>query len=177
MIAYHDREWGAPTTDDRELFELLVLEGAQAGLSWRTILHRREGYRRAFAGLDPAVVATMGPDRQAELLTDPGIIRNRAKVASAVRNAEAFLELAGEAGSFSAWLWAAVDSRPVVGGWTEPGQVPATTPLAERLSAELRRRGFSFVGPTIVYSFLQSAGVVMDHLTGCFRYQELLPRR
>ena len=173
MVGYHDHEWGAPTTDDRALFELLILEGAQAGLSWRTVLHRREGYRRAFAGFDPRVVAAMGPDDQATLLADPGIIRNRAKVASAVRNAAAFVDLAAEAGSFADWLWGAVDGEPVIGRWTAAVEIPVTTPLAGRLSADLRRRGFNFVGPTIVYSLLQSAGVVMDHLTGCFRYREL----
>ncbi len=176
MVAYHDTEWGAPTTGDRELFELLTLEGAQAGLSWRTVLHRREGYRRAFAGFDPHIVAPMGTDDASALLADPGIVRNRAKVASAMTNAAAVLEVASKIGSFGAYLWAAVDGQPVVGGWKTPGEVPVTTPLAQRLSTDLRRRGFSFVGPTIVYSLLQSAGLVMDHLTGCFRYDELRDR-
>jgi DNA-3-methyladenine glycosylase I len=177
MVAYHDSEWGAPTTDDRELLELLVLEGAQAGLSWRTVLHRRDGYRRAFAGFDPQHVAAMGPDETAALLSDPGIVRNRAKVASAVRNAGALLDVAATFGSFGAYLWSAVDGTPVVGGWSDAGEVPVTTPLADSLSKDLRRRGFNFVGPTIVYSLLQAAGLVMDHLTGCFRYPELLPPR
>jgi DNA-3-methyladenine glycosylase I len=175
MVEYHDTEWGAPTTDDRELLELLVLEGAQAGLSWRTVLHRREGYRRAFAHFDPQTVAAMGPDETAALLTDPGIVRNRAKVASAVRNAGALLEVADQCGSFATYLWAAVDGRPVIGGWDGARNVPVTTPTAVRLSTDLKRRGFNFVGPTIVYSLMQAAGLVMDHLTGCFRYSELLP--
>lgn len=173
MRAYHDTEWGAPTHDDRELFELLVLEGAQAGLSWRTILERRDGYRRAFQGFAPEVVARYGPDDEARLLADPGIIRNRAKVRSAVTNARAWLDLVAEAGTFDAYLWGWVDGSPVRNRWEEPGQVPATSPVTDALSRDLKRRGFGFVGPTIMYAYAQSTGVVMDHLTSCYRCAEL----
>jgi DNA-3-methyladenine glycosylase I len=173
MTRYHDTEWGVPTHDDRELFELLVLEGAQAGLSWRTVLERREGYRRAFAGWEPERVAALGDDDMAALLADPGIIRNRAKVRSAVHNAAAFVEVVAEAGTFDRYLWSFVDGRPVLNRWTEPGQVPATTELGATLSRDLRRRGFTFVGPTIMYAYAQSAGLVMDHLTSCHRFGEL----
>lgn len=173
MVGYHDTEWGVPTRDDRGLFELLILEGAQAGLSWRSVLTRRDGYRSAFAGFDPVAVASITPDGQAALLRDAGIIRNRAKIASAVSNARALLEVAAEHGTFSAYLWDRVDGTAIVNHWSEAAQVPVTTPLAETLSKDLRRRGFSFVGPTIVYSYLQAAGVVMDHLTCCFRHAEL----
>lgn len=173
MRDYHDTEWGVPTRDDRDLFELLILEGAQAGLSWSTVLQRREGYRRVFAGLDPVRVAAMGPDEQAAALLDPGIIRNRAKVTATVGNATAWLELAAEHGSFSEWLWAHVDGRPVVNRWARPDQVPTESPLSIAISTALRRRGFRFVGPTIIYAYLQATGVVMDHLTGCYRHQQL----
>ncbi|MGH8918804.1 MAG: DNA-3-methyladenine glycosylase I [Actinomycetes bacterium] len=173
MVDYHDTEWGAPTRDDRQLFELLILEGAQAGLSWRTVLERRDGYRLAFAGFDPQRVAALTADDQQALLADPGIIRNRAKVASAVTNAAAFLHVAAEFGSFSSYLWSWVDDRPVVNRWTSAAEVPATTDLSQTLSRDLRRRGFRFVGPTIVYAYLQSAVLVMDHLTTCFRWPEL----
>ncbi|MDQ2725744.1 MAG: DNA-3-methyladenine glycosylase I [Actinomycetota bacterium] len=173
MVLYHDTEWGVPTHDDRELFELLVLEGAQAGLSWRTILERRDGYRRAFAGFEPRHVAALGDDDVEVLLTDPGIIRNRAKVRSAIRNAAAFVEVVAEAGTFDRYLWSFVDDRPVFNHWTEPGQVPAITELGEALSKDLHKRGFTFVGPTIMYAYAQSAGLVMDHLTTCHRFGEL----
>lgn len=170
MVAYHDEEWGVPTRDDRALFEFLILEGAQAGLSWRSVLVRRDGYRRVFAGFDPTRVAAMAPG---DLLADPGIIRNRAKVASAVTNASAFMAVAEEHGSFAEFLWDRVDGSPVVNHWEDLGQVPVSTPLAADLSADLRRKGFSFVGPTIIYAYLQATGVVMDHLTGCFRHAQL----
>ncbi len=173
LDAYHDTEWGVPTSDDRELFELLILEGAQAGLSWRTIFDRRDGYRRAFFGFDPVRVASMGPDDQGRLLEDPGIVRNRAKVAAAVGNAAAFVAIQEERGSFADWLWSWVDGRPVVGGWAKLDEVPASTSLSEAISKDLRRRGFRFVGPTIIYAYLQATGVVMDHLVGCFRYADL----
>ena len=173
MVAYHDTEWGVPVRDDRRLFELLTLEGAQAGLSWRSVLVRRDGYRRAFADWDPAAVARLDTDAQAGLVADPGIIRNRAKVASAVTNAAAFLRVADEYGSFAAYLWERVEGRPILNAWESGGDVPVTTPLAEALSRDLRRRGFSFVGPTIVYAYLQATGVVMDHLTSCFRHGDL----
>jgi DNA-3-methyladenine glycosylase I len=169
MTAYHDEEWGVPTHDDRMLFELLTLEGAQAGLSWRTVLGRRDGYRRAFADFDPVAVAAMTEANQAALLADPGIIRNRAKIASTVTNAQSFLAVQAEAGSFDQWLWAWVDGTPVVNRWKRMEEVPASTPLSEGLSRELRRRGFRFVGPTICYAYLQACGVVNDHLAGCPR--------
>lgn len=172
-VRYHDEEWGAPLHDDRALFELLILEGAQAGLSWLTVLKRREGYRTAYQGFDPARIAAYGPDDQARLLADAGIIRNKAKVAASVKNAQAFLAVQEAFGSFDAYLWRFVDGKPVLGGWDDIKQVPAVTPLAETLSRDLKKRGFGFVGPTIVYAFLQAAGLVNDHLRGCFRFREL----
>lgn len=176
-VAYHDTEWGTPLHDDRALFELLLLEGAQAGLSWRTILHRREGYRAAYAGFDPETVAAFGPDRLAALATDSRIVRNRAKIAASVANAQAFLAVREAFGSFDAYLWRFVDGRPVVGHYTAIEQVPAATPLSETVSRDLKQRGFGFVGPTIVYAFLQAAGLVNDHLKGCFRFRELAGAR
>lgn len=166
-LAYHDREWGVPVRDDRVLFELLLLEGAQAGLSWITVLRKREGYRRAFAGFDPAAVARFTEARQRRLLADPGIVRNRLKVAGAVKNARAFLAVQDECGSFADYLWAWVDGRPVVGRFRAMGDVPARTELSDRIARDLKRRGFSFVGSTIVYAYLQAVGVVNDHLLGC----------
>jgi len=166
-IAYHDEEWGVPSHDDRHLFEMLVLEGAQAGLSWITVLRKREAYRRAFAGFDPAAVAAFGPERCAELLQDPGIVRNRLKVAAAVGNARAFLALQEAFGSFDAYLWRG--AAPVVNRWTAQSEIPAVTPAAQALSDDLRRRGFKFVGPTIVYAFMQAVGMVDDHVLGCWK--------
>lgn len=171
--AYHDREWGVPLRDDRRLFEMLVLEGAQAGLSWLTILKRREGYRRAFAGFDPQAVAGFGEADAARLLADPGIIRNRLKIASAIANARAFLRVQEEFGSFAAWLWAFVDNTPIVNQFATLAEVPAQTPLSARISKDLKQRGFTFVGPTAIYAFMQSVGLVNDHLTSCFRHAEL----
>jgi DNA-3-methyladenine glycosylase I len=168
-VAYHDGEWGVPSHDDRHLFEMLVLEGAQAGLSWITVLRKREGYRKAFAGFDPVRVARFGPRDVERLLGDPGIVRNRLKVESAIGNAKVFLALQEEAGSFAAWLWAFVDGKPVASAFREMREVPAKTPLAERISKELLKRGFRFVGPTIVYAYLQAVGVVNDHLASCPR--------
>ena len=170
-MAYHDAEWGVPVFDDRKLFEFLVLEGAQAGLSWITILKRRKGYRRAFRGFDPEAVARFGKRDVARLLGDPGIIRNRLKVLSAVSNAAAFLEVREAFGSFSRYQWGFVDGRPL-----QPRRVrklPARTPLSDRFSADLKRRGFSFVGSTIVYAHMQAVGMVNDHVRGCFRQREL----
>jgi DNA-3-methyladenine glycosylase I len=172
-VRYHDEEWGVPVHDDRTLFEFLVLEGAQAGLSWRTILHRREHYRRAFADFDPAQVARFDRHGIEALLRDPGIVRNRAKVESAVGNARAFLELQEEFGSFAAFQWRFVDGRPIVNRWQTIQQVPATTKISEAYSKELRQRGFRFVGPTIVYAHMQAVGMVNDHLIGCFRHAQL----
>lgn len=159
--------------DDRRHFEYLTLEAAQAGLSWLTVLKRREGYRRAFAGFDPARVARFGRRRIEALLGDPGIVRNRAKVESTVTNAAAFLAVQEEHGAFDRYLWEFVDGTPVVNRWQSADRIPATTPLSETVSADLRRRGFRFVGPTVVYAHLQAAGLVIDHLTTCFRYEEL----
>jgi DNA-3-methyladenine glycosylase I len=170
---YHDTEWGVPVHEDNRHFEFLVLEGAQAGLSWLTILKRREGYRKAFAGFDPAKVARFTPARIEKLLTDTGIIRNRAKVTSAVGNAKMFLEVQASEGSFDDYLWSFTDGKTVVNRRREVGQIPATTELSEKVSADLRARGFRFVGPTVVYSHLQAAGLVNDHLTTCFRYDEV----
>ncbi|MGH2455537.1 MAG: DNA-3-methyladenine glycosylase I [Candidatus Limnocylindria bacterium] len=169
-LAYHDHEWGVPIRDDRTLFELLVLEGAQAGLAWITILRKREGYRRAFDGFVPERMAAYGEARVARLLADPGIVRNRAKVASAIGNARAYLRLADGGVSFTALLWSFVDGRPVQNRWREQEEVPAETDASRALSRDLRRRGFSFVGPTILYAFMQSAGMVNDHLVACHRH-------
>ena len=166
-VDYHDCEWGVPAHDDRHLFELLILEGAQAGLSWITVLRKREAYRRAFAGFDPAAVAAFGPERVAALLQDPGIVRNRLKVAAAVTNAGAFLAVQREFGSFDAYLWR--DRAPRVNRWENQGEIPAVTPEAQALSRDLVRRGFKFVGPTIMYAFMQAAGVVDDHVLGCWK--------
>jgi len=173
-VRYHDEEWGAPLHDDRALFELLTLEGAQAGLSWLTVLKRREGYRIAYEGFEPARVAAYDAARMAELVADARIIRNRAKVAASVKNAQAFLAVQDAFGTFDAYLWRFVAGAPVVGGWEDIRQVPAVTKLAETISRDLKARGFSFVGPTIVYAFLQAAGLVNDHLRGCFRFRELV---
>lgn len=169
-IAYHDREWGVPLHEDRALFEFLVLEGAQAGLSWLTILRKRENYRRAFDGFDPAAVARFDEARVAALLDDPGIIRNRLKINAAVGNARAFLKVQDEFGSFAAYMWAFVGGRPIVNRWESLRQVPAQTAESRALSQDLKRRGFSFVGPTIMYAHMQAVGMVNDHLVGCFRH-------
>lgn len=169
-LAYHDEEWGVPTHDDRRLFEFLLLEGAQAGLSWATVLHRREGYRRAFADFDPVAVARFDEAHCARLLTDPGIIRNRLKVASAVSNARAFLEVQSAFGSFDAYLWRFVDGQPIDGRRASMADVPASTALSDTLSRDLRKRGFRFVGSTIVYAYLQAMGLVNDHLLHCHRH-------
>ncbi|WP_159941600.1 MULTISPECIES: DNA-3-methyladenine glycosylase I [unclassified Nocardiopsis] len=167
MRDYHDQEWGRPSRDDAHLFEMLVLEGAQAGLSWSTVLNKRENYRRALEGFDPDRIAAYGQPDTDRLLADAGIIRNRLKVASLPRNARAFQRVRGEYGSFAAYLWGWVDGDPVVNRWTEQSQVPVSTALSDRVSRDLRKRGFTFVGTTIVYSYLQAVGVVEDHLVGC----------
>lgn len=169
-VRYHDSEWGVPERDDRALFEKLLLDGAQAGLSWETILNKRENYRRAFEGFVPESIARYDARKIASLLADPGIVRNRAKVTSAVVNAKAYLALAGKEGGFSRWLWAFVDDAPVQNAWESMRQLPAKTPLAEEVSKALRAHGFKFVGPTIVYAYMQAIGMVNDHLVGCFRH-------
>lgn len=171
-IPYHDEEWGVPCRDDRVLFEHLLLDCAQAGLSWEIMLRKREGYRRAFAGFDPERVARFNRRSVERLLRDPGIVRNRRKVESAIGNARAFLDVQDEFGSFAHYLWGFVDGDPVRNRWRRLEQIPARTPLAESLSKDLKGRGFSFVGPTIVYAFLQATGLVNDHLVGCFRHAE-----
>lgn len=173
LVSYHDEEWGVPERDDRALYEKLILDGAQAGLSWLTILKRRDGYRRAFEGLDPERVARYGDAEVKRLLEDPGIIRNRQKVHSAIGNARAFLDLVEETGSFSDYLWGFVDGRPVVNRFRSLAEIPASTPVSERLSKDLKKRGFSFVGPTIVYAFMQAVGMVNDHVVDCFRHAPL----
>jgi DNA-3-methyladenine glycosylase I len=174
---YHDREWGVPLHDDRRLFELLLLEGAQAGLAWISILRRREGYRAAFHDFDPAWLASLTDDGIASLLGDPRIVRNRAKIRSAVGNARAFLALVHETGSFDGWLWSFVDGGPMHNAWRSHAEIPAETDLSRSFSAEMRRRGFSFIGPTIAYAFMQSAGRVNDHLVACFRHDEVAALR
>ena len=166
-IAYHDREWGRPAHDDRVLFEFLILEGAQAGLSWSTILGKRENYRRAFAGFDPAKVARFTPARVRKLLADPGIVRNRLKVEGAVKNAQAFLEVQKEFGSFDKYVWSFVGGKPIVRRPRSLKEVPATTPESDALSKDLKKRGFTFVGSTIMYAFMQAVGMVDDHIRGC----------
>jgi DNA-3-methyladenine glycosylase I len=175
--AYHDEEWGVPSHDDTHLFEMLVLEGAQAGLSWQTILNKREGYRRAFAGFDAATVARFTPARIDRILQDPGIVRNRLKVASAVSNAARVLEVRREHGSLDAYLWSFVGGRPIVNRWTRLADLPAQTPEAVAMSKDLKRRGFRFVGPTVCYAFMQATGMVNDHTTDCFRYRALARAR
>lgn len=170
---YHDNEWGVPLHDDRRLFEMLTLEGAQAGLSWLTILRKREGYRRAFDGFDPEKVALFGDDDSARLLADPGIVRNRLKIASTITNARAVLEVRARYGSLDRCLWSFVDGAPVRNNWSTMGEVPASTKLSDTLSRELKRLGFRFVGSTICYAFMQATGMVNDHLVGCFRHREL----
>jgi DNA-3-methyladenine glycosylase I len=172
-VDYHDREWGVPLRDDRALFELLCLEGAQAGLAWITILRKRDGYRRAFEGFEPPRLAAYGEPDVARLLADAGIVRNRAKVNAVIGNARAYLRLADDIGSFSQHLWSFVGGRPIQNGWTSLADVPAETDISRAMSRDLKRRGFRFAGPTIVYAFMQSAGMVNDHVVGCFRHAEV----
>lgn len=171
-IEYHDKEWGVPRHDDAGQFEFLVLESAQAGLSWITILKKREGYRRAFAGFDPQAVARFEEDDVRRLLQDDGIVRNRKKIESAINNARRFLEVAATYGSFSRYLWDFVDGRPLVNHWKNPGEVPPKTPLSEAIARDLKKKGFSFLGPTTVYAHMQATGLVNDHLVSCFRHRE-----
>jgi DNA-3-methyladenine glycosylase I len=172
-VAYHDREWGVPVHDDRVLFEFLTLEGAQAGLSWITILRKREAYRKAFANFDPAKVARFDAKKLARLLENPGIVRNRLKVASAVRNARAFLAVQEEFGSFDAYQWRFVDGKPVQNRFRTMKDVPARTAVSDAFSKDLKQRGFSFVGSTILYAHMQAVGMVNDHLVTCFRHREV----
>ncbi len=169
-VAYHDREWGVPLHDDRKLFELLTLEGAQAGLAWITILRKREGYRAAFDGFDPEKIARYGKRKIESLLADPGIVRNRAKVLGTVQNARAFARVQGEVGSFDRHLWSFVGGRPLENRRASMKEVPAETDESRAMSKDLKKRGFTFVGPTICYAFMQAAGLVNDHVATCFRY-------
>ena len=173
MLAYHDEEWGVPSHDDHHLFELLTLEGAQAGLSWSMILRKREGYGRAFAGFDPELVARFTARDVERLLQDSGIVRNRLKVESTLANAARVLEVQKELGSFDTYLWRFVDGEPVVGRWRALSELPAETELSRALSKDLKRRGFRFVGPTVCYAFMQAVGLVNDHVVDCFRFKEL----
>ncbi|HQO82454.1 MAG TPA: DNA-3-methyladenine glycosylase I [Synergistales bacterium] len=173
LMDYHDNEWGVPVWDDRVQFEFLVLESFQAGLSWLTILKKRENFGRAFEGFDPVRVARYGGSDLERLLCDEGIIRNRQKILAAVRNARAFLDVVEREGSFSSWLWGFAEGRPIVGGGDTQEQIPAETPLSQKVSRELKSRGFSFMGPVVVYSHMQAVGLVNDHLRDCFRYAEL----
>ncbi len=173
MVRYHDEEWGAPVHDDRLLFEFLVLEGAQAGLSWETILKKREHYRTAFDNFNASVVARYREPQVRRLLADPGIVRNRAKIEAAIGNAQALLAVQKEFGHFDTYIWGFVAGRPRVNGWRSLKQVPASSPESDAISKDLKRRGFSFVGSTICYAFMQATGMVNDHLVGCFRHAQL----
>jgi len=176
MIDYHDHEWGVPVHDDHKLFEFLILEGAQAGLSWSTVLKKRDGYRRAFAEFDPEKVARFSEARVQKLLADAGIIRNRLKIMSAVRNARAFLDVQEQLGSFDAYGWGFVDGEPRVKHRSTSRQIPATSAESDAFSKDLKRRGFSFVGSTVMYAFMQAVGMVNDHLVTCFRFREVQRR-
>lgn len=174
MRAYHDEEWGVPIFEDNKLFELLILEGAQAGLSWKTILIKRAAYRQAFSNFDPGMVSNYTDSRISELLSNPGIIRNRRKITAAIQNARHFLEVQAEYGSFSHYAWSFVGGKPRQNGWKNLGEIPNQTRESQAMSADLYRRGFRFTGPTICYAFMQAAGLVNDHVVDCFRYSEIL---
>ncbi len=172
-IRYHDEEWGLPCRDEQRQFEFLILEAAQAGLSWALILNKREGYRRAFAGFDPVKVAEFTPADVERLVLDPSIVRNRLKIQAAINNAQRFLEVAAQYGSFCNYFWDFVDGEPVRNAWTELAQIPATTPLSDKVSKDLKQKGFKFMGSTVVYAHLQATGLVNDHLVSCFRHKEV----
>ena len=172
-IAYHDKEWGVPVHDDRKIFEFLVLESAQAGLSWITILRKRENYRQAFAGFDPVKVARFDSTKVEELLQNPGIIRNRKKIESAINNAQRFLEVQKEFGSFDKYIWSFTGGCQLVNAWKDLSQLPATSPESDKLSKDLKKRGFKFLGSTTCYSHMQATGMVNDHITCCFRYKQV----
>lgn len=172
-VAYHDQEWGVPVHDDHLLFEFLILEGMQAGLSWAIILKKRDNFRRAFDGFDPQRVAQYGDEKVAALLADPGIVRNRLKISAAIRNARSFLEIQSEYGSFDAYIWQFVGGKPKVNAWRNLTVIPASTPESDAMSKDLARRGFKFVGSTICYAFMQAVGLVNDHTVDCYRYNEI----
>jgi DNA-3-methyladenine glycosylase I len=174
-VPYHDTEWGVPTHDDRKLFEFLILEGAQAGLSWDTILNKRENYRAAMDGFDPARIARYNSKETSTLLRNPGIIRNRLKISSAAKNAKAFLEIQNEFGSFDAYIWQFVGGQPVINRWRPGQKLPASTAQSDAMSKDLKKRGFIFVGSTICYAFMQAMGLVNDHAIDCFRYRQVNP--
>ncbi len=172
-VEYHDKDWGVPVYDDRLLFEMLILEGAQAGLSWTTILKKRENYRIAFDGFDPEIVATYGDEKVEELLNNKGIVRNKLKIKSAIRNAKVFLEIQKEYGTFSKYIWGFVDGKPIQNMFKTPSEIPTKTELSDAISKDLNKRGMNFVGSTIIYSFMQAVGMVNDHEVGCFRYYKV----
>jgi DNA-3-methyladenine glycosylase I len=176
-VLYHDEEWGVPVHNDRLLFEFLILEGAQAGLSWATILKKRENFRKAFDQFDPALVAKYGKKKQTNLLGNAGIVRNRLKIGSAISNAKAFLAVQDEFGSFDDFIWSFVDRKPIQNSWKSLKEIPANTTESDAMSKELKRRGFRFVGSTICYAFMQAVGMANDHLVDCFRYKQLKPRK
>src|SRR6185312_13562212 len=173
MIVYHDSEWGVPQHDDRVLFEFLILEGAQAGLSWSTILNKREAYRRAFSNFNPKSIARYGASKTKQLMANEGIVRNRLKISAAVQNAQAFLEVQKEFASFDAYIWQFVGGKPIVNALNSPSQIQARTEESDKMSRDLLKRGFKFVGPTICYAFMQAVGMVNDHLVTCYRYKEI----
>ncbi|MDL2285137.1 DNA-3-methyladenine glycosylase I [Desulfovibrio sp. OttesenSCG-928-F07] len=173
MQVYHDTEWGVPVYDDKRIFEFLTLESAQAGLSWLTILNRREGYRNCFCNFDPLKVAAMGADDVERLMQDSSIIRNRKKIESAISNARIFCEMAAKHGTFSSYIWDFVDGKPLQNKWKKMEEVPALTPLAEKIAKELKKHGFKFLGPTVMYAHMQAGGMVNDHLVSCFRHAEV----
>ena len=176
-IHYHDAEWGVPVRDDRKLFEFLILEGAQAGLSWDTILRKRENYRAAFDNFDAEKIALYNEKKFSALLTNKGIVRNRLKIASAVSNAKGYLKIKDEFGSFDSYIWRFANGKPIVNAWRDLSEVPAKTSLSDAMSKDLKRRGFNFVGSTIMYAFMQACGLVNDHLVSCFRYNEVKDER
>jgi DNA-3-methyladenine glycosylase I len=172
---YHDEEWGVPVHDDCIHFEFLVLEGAQAGLSWLTILKRREGYRKAYANFDPQIVAGYDAEKHAKMVENPGIIRNKVKIKSSINNAQRFLEIQKEFGSFDRYIWRFVDNTPIINAWKYDVEIPAKTEISDRISEDLKKRDFTFVGSTIIYAHMQATGLVNDHIVGCFRYNQLNP--
>ncbi len=172
-VSYHDQEWGVPVHDDQKLFEFLILEGAQAGLSWITVLRKRENYRRSFDRFDPQAVAQYDQEKIDSLLENPGIIRNKLKIRSAVQNAQAFLKIQEKFGSFNEYIWGFVDHQPIVNHWTQMSDLPASTLLSETISKDLKKRGFNFVGPTIIYAHMQATGMVNDHVVSCFRHEQI----
>ncbi|MBC2580526.1 DNA-3-methyladenine glycosylase I [Clostridium sp. DJ247] len=173
-IKYHDEEWGMPVYDDRKFFEFMVLESAQAGLSWITILRKREGYRKAYYNFDPLLVATYSEEKINELLQNNGIIRNKRKIEASINNARCFLNIQEEFGSFSSYIWTFVDNKPVLNSWENISEIPANSELSDKISKDLKKRGFKFLGSTIVYSFLQATGIINDHIISCFRYKQLI---